>query len=74
MNPRSQCMLTVFDRRQELMENMMIVCLYVSEQLIICMSSAKPSPKYPVCASFLMIPWQRVLLLSSRNPNHAGDA
>ena len=37
MNPRSQCMLTVFDRRQELMENMMIVCLYVSEQLIICM-------------------------------------
>ena len=30
-------MLTVFDWRQELMENMMIVCLDVSEQLIICM-------------------------------------
>ena len=26
-----------FYRRQELMENMMIVCLDVSEQLIICM-------------------------------------
>ena len=37
MNPRSQCMLTVFDGRQELMENLVIVCLYVSEQLIICM-------------------------------------
>ena len=30
-------MLAVFDGRQELMENMVIVCLDVSEQLIICM-------------------------------------
>ena len=30
-------MSTVFDGRQELMENLVIVCLYVFEQLIICM-------------------------------------
>ena len=48
-------MLSVFDRRQKLMENMMIVCLYVSEQLIICMltqlseageASPRPNTQY----------------------------
>ena len=56
-------MLTVFDWRQELVENMMIVCLDVSEQLIICMLTQFSEAGE---ASFA--------ILSSRNPNHAGDA
>ena len=72
-------MLAVFDGRQELVENMVIVCLDVSERLIIRiltqLNERSPHPNtYAVRMSFLMILWQRVLLLSSKNPNHAGEA